>query len=130
MIALRVTVNGAHICVAGAEDLAVLNAIVNAVGTLGALTMKLRPDEAPVVYLSVGGLTGRTNGEDEHLRWAEQLRLQPGDKVEVEVLETSEVEPPKTAHPQDRERQRQKERDKYEYAKEVYFTFKPKFEPD
>ncbi len=130
MIGLRVRVNGQHLCVAGAEDMAVLNAIVNAVGNLGALTVKQRPDETPEIYLRVGGLTGRADGQDEHLTWAGELRLKPGDKVEVEVLETSEAEPPKTARVQDKERQRQKERENYEYAKEVYFTFKPKFEPD
>src|SRR5687767_3537083 len=57
------------------------------------LTKQLRPEEAPTIYLSVGGLTGRAEGQDEHLRWAEQIQLKPGDKVEVEILETSQVEP-------------------------------------
>jgi hypothetical protein len=87
MIALRVTLNGNLLCVAGAEDLAVLNTIVNAGGNLGALTKKHRPDETPYIRLLVGGLTGRVDGQDEHLRWAQQLDLKPGDKVEVEVLE-------------------------------------------
>ena len=130
MIALRVTVNGEHLCVAGAEDMAVLNAIVNAVGNLGAHTKRHRADETPVIYLRVGGLTGRADGQDEHLTWTDELPLKPGDKVEVEVLDIAEVEPPQNARVQDKERQRQKEREKYEHAKDVYFTFKPKFEPD
>src|SRR5688500_1096177 len=130
MIALRVTVNGEHLCVAGADDMAVLSAIVSAVGNLGALTKRKRADEPPTIYLRVGGLTGRADGRDEHLTWTDELRLKPGDKVEVEVLEISEAEPPKNARVQDKERQQQKERENYEYAKEVYFTFKPKFEPD
>ena len=130
MIALRVTVNGEHLCVAGTDDLAVLNAIVNAVGNLGALTKRQRADETPGIYLRVGGLTGRADERDDHLTWTDELRLKPGDKVEVHVLETSEAEPPVNARAQDKERQRQKERENYEYAKEIYFTFKPKFEPD
>ena len=130
MIALRVTVNGEHLCVAGAEDMAVLNAMVNAVGNLGALTKRQRADETPVIYLRVGGLTGRANERDEHLTWTDEIRLKPGDKVEIQVLEISEAEPPKNARVQDRERQQQRERENYEYAKDVYFTLKPKFEPD
>ena len=86
MVALRVAVNGEHLCVAGAEDLAVLNAIVNAGGNLGSLTKKNDPNEMPHVNFTVGGLTGRADGQDEHLRWAEGRPLRVGDQVEVEIM--------------------------------------------
>jgi len=130
MIALRVTLNGKLVCTAGAEDLAVLHTIVNAVGNLGSLTKKQR-DEPPDLYLSVGGLTGRIEGADEHVRWMEQQRLGAGDRVEVEILDTSDVDRPVETRPLDVERQQQKEREQFEYAREIYRTFRHKYEqPD
>jgi hypothetical protein len=127
MIALRVKLNGTLLCVAGADDFSVLNTIVNAVGNLGSRTKKHR-DEPPDVYLSVGGLTSRLEGPDEHLRWAEQQPLQMGDKVEVEIIETSNVDEPTARKKAEREDEREKLR--YENAKETYLNLRSKFEPE
>jgi hypothetical protein len=127
MIALRVRLNGTLLFVAGADDLAVLNTIVNAVGNLGSKTKKHR-DEPPDVYLSVGGLTSRLEGPDEHLRWTEQRPLQMGDKVEVEIIETSDVDEPTARKKAEREEEREKLR--YENAKETYLNLRSKFEPE
>jgi len=94
MIALRVKLNGKELCVAGAEDLSVLNTIISAVGAIGSKTKKVR-DEAPDFHLSVGGLTGRKSGADFHLRWVEFQELVIGDRIEVELLETSVADAPK-----------------------------------
>jgi len=128
MIALRVILNGKLVCTAGAEDLAVLSTIVGAGGALGRLTKKQR-DDPPDVYLSVGGLTGRIDGADEHLRWTEQQPLQTGDRIEIHVLDTSEVDAPHEKRPFDAERAQQREREQFEYAREVYRTFRHKYEP-
>jgi hypothetical protein len=128
MVALRVKLNGKLLCVAGADDLSVLNTIVNAIGNLGPKTKKHR-DEPPDVFFSVGGLTSRVEGPDEHVRWAQQERLKTGDKVEIEVLETIEVDLPKEMRPFDVERAKERERERFEYAKDVYFSLRPKFEP-
>ncbi len=93
MIALRVKLNGKELCVAGAEDLSVLNAIINAVGAIGSKTKKVR-DGAPDLHLSVGGLTGRKSGADYHLRWIEFQELAIGDRIEVELVETSVADAP------------------------------------
>ncbi len=127
MIALRVIRNGKLVCTAGAEDLAVLSAIVGVCGALGRLTKRKR-DDPPDVYLSVGGLTGRIDGPDEHLRWTEQQPLQTGDRIEIHVLDTSEVDPPHEKRPFDCERAQQREREQFEYAREVYRTFRHKYE--
>ena len=95
MIALKTTLNGELLCIAGTEDLCVLNSIVNAVGKLGDLSNPLNnSDDAPHIFLSVGGLTARTNGDDEHLRWTEHQSLSIGDEVLISVVEVSEAEVP------------------------------------
>ena len=104
-----------------------MNIIVGAVGNLGPST-KRRRDEPLDLSLSVSGLTGRVDEPDEHLRWTEQELLKIGDKVEIEVLETIDVDPPQEMSPSGSEEER--ERQHFEYAKEVYFKFRPKFEPD
>jgi hypothetical protein len=125
MIALRVTLNGKLLCVAGADDLAVLNAIVGAVGNLGTKTRRDR-NERPDLYLSVGGLTSRVKGPDEHVRWAKQRRLRKGDKIQVEILETDKVDRPK--HVSQAERPEEREQLRFEDAKKTYFALRSKFE--
>jgi hypothetical protein len=127
MLALRVKLNGTLICIAGAEDLSVLNAIVGAVGELGPKT-KRRQDEALDIYLSVGGLTSRVEGPNEHLKWAKQRPLQVGDKVEVEVLDADLVGVPTDRQPAEREEER--ERLRYEDAKETYLALRSKFDAE
>lgn len=89
MIALAVYLNGRRLTVAGAEDLGVLNAIVNAVGQLGKSTAPFGKRFTRDLWLSVGGLTRRPKGaEDEHLWWVRMKRLRVGDIVTVQVLRT------------------------------------------
>jgi hypothetical protein len=45
MIAFEVTLNGKRVCIAGAEDLAVLSTIISASGRLGPKTVPARPDD-------------------------------------------------------------------------------------
>ncbi|MES2980703.1 MAG: hypothetical protein V4727_00185 [Verrucomicrobiota bacterium] len=95
MIALKTTLNGQQICIAGAEDLCVLHSIVNAVGKLGDLTKpRGDSDELPDIFLSVGGLTRRGNAEDEHLRWTEHQALSLGDEILIKVVEVKEADIP------------------------------------
>ncbi len=101
MIALEVSLNGKRVCTAGAEDLAVLNAIVSACGRLGSKTVPARPGETGSdLFYSVGGLTGRKNPKkDEHLRWKSISKLRVGDVVRVRILETSTVNKPTHREP-------------------------------
>ncbi len=95
MIALKTTLNGKQLCIAGAEDLCVLNSIVNAVGKLGDLSRPRNDsDDAPDIFLSVGGLTGRANADDEHFRWTEHQILCVGDEIRISVLDVTEAELP------------------------------------
>lgn len=108
MIALRVKLNGKLLCVAGTEDLSVLNTIINAVGKIGSKTKTIR-EGPPDLHLSVGGLTGRKSGADYRLRWVEFTELSVGDKIEVEIVETSVVDPPTAKRKWDRSRRKSKD---------------------
>lgn len=89
MIALAVYLNRKKLVVAGSDDLCVLNAIVNAVGELGKLTVPIGERGKPDLWLSVSGLTSRPDGaEDEHLRWIGHRRLRVGDKITVQLVKT------------------------------------------
>lgn len=94
MIGLVVYLNRKKLTVAGADDLAVLNAIVNAVGELGRATIPLSKRGKPDLWLSVSGLTSRPERtEDEHLSWVRHKRLRVGDKITVEVVRTERPHP-------------------------------------
>jgi hypothetical protein len=90
MIALKVRLNGKQVCVAGADDLAVLNAIVTASGKLGNKTVPARPDDTTgEIFYSVGGLTARPDPtKDVHMRWKSVAALNVGDVIQVEIVET------------------------------------------
>jgi len=94
MIALKISVNGEHLCTAGAEDLGVLHAIVNAVGPLGVDTVSRRDDEELNLFLSVGGLTSRGSNVEDHLRWVEHKNLSIGDQIEITLVEIKDVDEP------------------------------------
>ena len=100
MIALAVYLNGKKLTVAGAEDLCVLNAIVDALGPLGKTTARLKRTRRIHLHLSVGGLTGRPKGaEDEHLRWISLRHLRVGDRVSVRIVRTNRPSKPQGATP-------------------------------
>src|SRR3954453_8396817 len=97
MIAFKVSLNGKRVCVAGAEDLSVLNAIVTASGTLGKKTVPARPGETSEIFYSIGGLTSRRDpNKDVHLRWKSISPLKVGDVVQVTVVESEKVDRPKS----------------------------------
>ncbi len=98
MIGLAVYLNGKKLTVAGAEDLSVLNAIVDALGPLGKKTARIRRSSRVHLHLSVGGLTGRPDGlEDEHLSWVGLRPLRVGDTVSVRIVRTARPSRPQEA---------------------------------
>jgi DNA-directed RNA polymerase subunit E'/Rpb7 len=99
MIGLAVYLNGKRMTVAGADDLCVLNAIVNAVGELGTSTVRVGKRRSVDLHLSVGGLTRRAKGkQDEHLRWTKHRRLKIGDKISVQIVQTDKPDAYTEAH--------------------------------
>ena len=130
MIALEIHHNNVRLCVAGASDLGVLNAIVNAVGVLGTDSVSRREDDEgePDFFLSVGGLTSRKEVPNEHLRWLEHTELSIGDCIKITLLDSDEVDPPVNrieAVP----RAPSDERAEFEEAKRTYLRLKDIFEP-
>jgi hypothetical protein len=107
MIALEVKFNGKPVCIAGAEDLCVLTANINAVGKLGARTVPAERDNdsSPDLFYSVHGLTRRRDPEkDVHLRWTSITPLRLGDSVEVKVVEVEKADRPKSRQKAERRR--------------------------
>ena len=98
MIALEVSLNGKKICTAGAEDMAVLSAIVTASGKLGKKTVPARPDDTTgEIFYSVGGLTARPDPTtDVHKRWKSIDPLKLGDTILIRVVETQKADRPKS----------------------------------
>lgn len=95
MIAFEVKLNGKRVCLAGAEDLAVLSAHVTASGRLGKKTVCSHPEEQYDAFYSVGGLTCRKDPTtDVHLKWNPIALLQLGDVVEVQILEVPKADRP------------------------------------
>ena len=90
MLTLEVTLNGKKLALAGAQDLGVLNAIINAVGKLGEHSEgKAGKKTNYDLSLHVGGLTSRSKGQtNEHLNWVHQHPLSVGDEVIVKIGET------------------------------------------
>lgn len=130
MIALRVSINGQTPVIGGADDLSVLSAIVTATGTLGPNTRPVRPDQEGVsIDFRLGGLTSRAVGvANEHLVWLEGLKLNPGDSMLIEVLETSSADP--IASSSIAEANEEYERELFEFARKNYFALKDKYEPE
>jgi hypothetical protein len=99
MIAFEVKLNGERVCISGADDLAVLNTNVSAVGKLGKETVPARTDSTTscVIHYSVGGLTSRPDADKNvHAFWESSAPLKVGDVIENKVLETDNVDCPKS----------------------------------
>lgn len=128
MIALQIHHNDRALCVAGASDLGVLNAIVNAVGVLGPDSISKREGECVQdLFITVGGLTSRKEPPDEHIRWLEQTPLSVGDCIKITLLDSNEADGPVNrteAEPRDRD----EERKEFEIAKKTYLRLRHFYE--
>lgn len=102
MIAFEVKLNGERVCIGGAEDLSVLTAHVTAAGQLGDKSVSSRPNETTDLFYSVGGLAVRPDPhQDVQLRWKSHGLAKVGDVIEVTILDTDHVDPPKVESPRD-----------------------------
>lgn len=129
MYALRVQVNSQEPVVGGAEDLCVLTAIVTATGKLGSESHPHRDDGTRDVDLRLGGLTARGVGQqDEHLNWIDATPLKPGDRITIEVLETSVAHPAISGNAA--EDRAHDERAYFEHCKRAYLELRGKYEID
>lgn len=128
MLSLEIFVNGRKVSHAGAEDLSVLNGIVNAVGKLGKKTSKGKKanGKAYDLWLTVGGLTDRADGTpNEHLRWVGHKKLKIGDRVEIRVRKAATADLPIETTPAE---SKETERFQYKWAKSQYLKLRKKYE--
>ena len=130
MIALKTKLNGKTLCIAGAEDLCVLNSIVNAVGKLGSNSYPKRNSNEPAdLYLSVGGLTARSDMDDQHVRWVENHELFVGDEVIITVVDAQKSDIPISRFSA-RSTIENHERNRFEEARRTYFELRDKYETE
>lgn len=88
MLAFKVLINGEYKVTAGQEDWAVLAAHVTATRDKGE-----GASEGHIRY-SAGGLSLKNeDGFGQHFRWKE-VELKVGDKVEFEIVDSSEISEP------------------------------------
>jgi hypothetical protein len=126
MLAFELFVDDRRICLAGMEDWAVMSVILSAVNS------GERADGLPregKLDVSAGGLSeNNSSGVAHHARWA-RVDLQVGSKVQINVVETAEPDPPIHRYRSDRKVQEpaftkaeieQMEREDYERLKEKY----------
>lgn len=79
MRAFNVSLNGNKLCLAGVGEHGVLSAIISWVAG----------DRGEDLFIHVGGLAN-----EEHIDWVKRKRLQVGDKIRIEVVESRSVGEP------------------------------------
>ncbi|MFZ6723358.1 hypothetical protein [Undibacterium sp. Ji49W] len=127
MYALKVSINGGTPIVAGGEDLVVLNTIIDGTGKLGSQTNSRRGDDTYDFAVSVGGLTARKEDQpDEHLRWISRMPLQVGDTIQIEIVETTVVDP--VISGSEAKKMEDDERSYFEHCKKAYLKMRDKYE--
>jgi hypothetical protein len=137
MIALEIQLNGQRLCLAGAEDLSVLNAGVGVVGLLKSKQSPLIPPprdstarQRPYFDLQVGGLTDRGPGiEDSHLRWCTGVNVGIGDVVCVRILDIAptDADQPTKDRPRGTSISDENEKHLFERSKEIYMALREKY---
>lgn len=127
MYALKIRINEEAAVIAGADDLGVLNAMVNCVGKLGVVSSTARTGDSPDFFLSLGGLTSRSSGiSDEHMHWIANQRLLVGDVIRLELVEAmTSTKPLSNEHVSNNG---YNEREFFEHCKRYYFALREKYE--
>ena len=126
MIALRIRVNGDEMYVVGQKDVSILHS--NVVVSRG--NSERRVDD--YIRLNTSGLSHDTDkGYPEHFRWKDR-ELKIGDVVEIEILETDEIDAPVKRYRSDHEVQENPFTDEEirEMRYNNYLELKEEFEGD
>jgi hypothetical protein len=127
MYAISVRINGNEPIIAGAEDLGILNAIISCSGKLGERSHAPSGDAPPDFALTLGGMTARGAGvPDEHRYWLARAPLQPGDDVEIQIVEVAAADPAGPGRAA--QLGADDERDYFELCKVAYFSLRDKYE--
>ena len=127
MIGLEVKLNGERVCMAGAENLFVLNAILGIGGKLGPATEAPRQDQdAPVPTFHIGGVTRPSGAKGVHVKWARDTAVHIGDLIELRFME---IEPGAAdAAVIEKTASEEREHGRFLLAKATYMSLKDKYE--
>lgn len=86
MIGFEVYINGKKVALAGATNLSVLSAVINAMGRLGCKTTF--PGSGYDVFLNLGGMVD-SKPRAKQLEWIDLEPLKVGDLVRIKILEVN-----------------------------------------
>ena len=124
MIALKIRLNGDYVLVAGQPDMSILSSHI----TVSRGNTERGADD--YIRLAAHGLSHDTDkGYPEHFRWKEH-QLEVGDLVEIEVVETEQIDSPVKRYRSDREVQENPftKEEIREMRYETYLELKEEFE--
>ncbi len=100
--AFRVTINGKHFATAGVPDTHVLSVIIGSVVRTNRVLKRLPPKDRRaakrILDFYLGGCLSREDGSGVSLEWG-RLDLKPGDSIQIDVIESDQVDPPKKRRP-------------------------------
>lgn len=123
MLAFKIILNGKRIATIGQEDMSILTTTV--VGSRG-------NQSNDYIRLNLGGMSHELpEGFCQHFRW-KNLNLDVGDRIEIEILETNETDPPTKRYRSDHQVQEDPftEEDARDLRYQDYLELKKEFEPD
>lgn len=115
MICFEVTINGKKVCTAGIEGIGVLTAIFD--------FARRKKDGEEIVqegpHLKIGGLNCHGKNDDENLDWVKR-HLSVGDEVSIRIIDSLQIDQPKTRKRSDPEFVEKQQRKYYEKLKREY----------
>jgi len=125
MIALEVKINGKVVTTAGRDDLCVLNALIDAIGSLnGSNTAESTKN---LIQVGVSGVTKKTESTiGTQLNWLPPTTLGLGDEISIRVIETNSADHPVKITKHDHSHVNDQNR--WQVAKDIYHKHKHQFE--
>jgi hypothetical protein len=126
VLAFKIVLNGKRVATIGQEDMSILTTTV--VGSRG--NQENEVDD--YVRLNLGGMSHELpEGFCQHYRWKNR-NLNVGDRIEIEILETNEIDPPIKRYRSDHQVQEDPftEEEARDLRYQDYVELKKEFEPD
>jgi hypothetical protein len=95
MIAFRIKLNGRKVATVGLPGYHVVSAIATSVLRRADVVGSSRPrPKRPDLRFELGGLWTSPEGAREHVSWTRFRTLRPGDKISLEIVETTNADEP------------------------------------
>jgi len=97
MIAFRIRLNGKKLATAGLPGRHVVSAITTSVVRAPEIVHLAKPRrlERQKLHFELGGLWTSPDGAQEHVSWTNRLVLKSGDKLLIEIVDTSRPDEPR-----------------------------------